>query len=221
MSRECPSNKTGGLKDPKKSQLSETDKRHLQLIKDFKLPASIKPTDYISVLDPSNNNEVVGEYCDVCKRIIRKGPGMHWTQRHVKKQKSPPDGQTPPAAAPTANLAGTSGTPQPTPPGILPSSSANLASFPGMDQATYQSFQAFQAFQQQQQVQQQQQPPAPPLLHLRGADYSTPVAFMCQVVKGPPKPEMDSRKAPDVVAPEANHNHHDPSSLKGVGGQGC
>jgi hypothetical protein len=89
-----------------------------------------------------------------------------------------------------------------------------------MDQATYQSFQAFQAFQQQQ-VQQQQQPPAPPLLHLRGADYSTPVAFMCQVVNGPPKPEIDSRKAPDVVAPDATHNHHDPSSLKGIGGQGC
>ena len=215
FAKDCPSTKTsGGAQISKgRSQLSDTDKRHLQLIKAFKLPSNIKETDYINVTDPSNNNEVIGEYCNVCKRIIRKGPGMHWTGKHVKK--SALNRQSPPPSS-----EGAQPSPAPAPALLLTS----VQGSPSVDPALLKSFQEFQAFQALQSANLAANATShsqyQPLLQLQGANYTTPIAnLFCHSTMGHQGSAEDEFH--DAIAPSTKRVSFDTwPSLKGHGGQG-
>jgi hypothetical protein len=95
--------------------LSVKDRHHLALIKVGKaqLPASdaIKDTDYFSVTDPQNNDEVIGEYCNICKRFYRKGFAMHWTGKHEKGKGKKASSNDSGAPTTSANLSVVQGSP--------------------------------------------------------------------------------------------------------------
>ena len=83
-----PEETTSTVKDlpDSKTNADEESREINKLIGDFQIPAfsSIKDTDYICVKNPIG--EVVGEYYKRCRRMTKKGPGMHWTGTHKSKK---------------------------------------------------------------------------------------------------------------------------------------
>ena len=162
---------SGSTGQPNQRGLSVEESRRInRLIGDYQLPAynSISDTDKIEVKDPDRNNEVVGQCCKICRRIIKKGPSMHWTGTHQRRSDRNNSNNNHNSNNSNNNNSGGSNT------GISEAQTAAIQA------AVQHALQAAQA-----------PAPAPssgaPLLQLRGANYETrPTTnmFLCDSLAG-------------------------------------
>jgi hypothetical protein len=191
------------------TDLTDKDKHHLALIREAKakLPAldTIRDTEYFNAIDPLDKDEVVGEYCNKCKRWYRKGFGMHWTGKH-KRDNDKTDTSTGPAPSPTTSTNVVQGSAPPLNDEQIQALAIQVAALhagtPAPDPAPA---------------------PVPPqgtMFQLRGANYDTPVAppgttaaYHCQVI------QPDTAVADDAAPMSGPSNFQPWGQVKGQGGQ--
>ena len=157
----------------RRGMTEEESRRVNQLVNDYQLPAfnNISDTDKIEVKDP-NTGEVVGMYCKKCRRLIKKGPSMHWTGTH-RSRRSTGDGN--------GNNTNTTNNNTTTSNNNNSNNGVTEAHQAAITAAVLQALQATQA-----------PAPAPSsgasLLQLRGTNYETPVRptnmFLCSSLAG-------------------------------------